>query len=147
MKAYWRKLPNGSLAPEDDAAREFVARVKIGDVVGGEFTRPRNYAFHKKWFSLLSYAFDTWEPAQGSPEKNFDRFRKEITMLAGYAHEVPSLRGGTRWEADSISFGAMDEDTFSELYEKTLAVLMKWVLKNYTRQDVDRVLANIAEYA
>jgi hypothetical protein len=68
-------------------------------------------------------------------------------MLAGYAHEVPSLRGGTRWEADSISFANMDEDTFGVLYEKTLAVLMKWVLKNYTRQDVDRVLSNIAEYA
>lgn len=146
MHSYWRKLPNGTLAPEDSATVEWVRKIKTGDVVGGEFKRPRNIALHRKWFALINYGFEIWEPPEDAPEKNLDRFRKEITMLAGYAQEVPSIKGGTRWEAQSISFANMDEDTFCKLYDATIAALCKWVLRNYTKDDVHRVMEEIGRF-
>ena len=147
MQTYWRKLPNGTLSPDDAATIEWLQKIKTGTAVGADMKRIRNYKFLRKWFDLVHYAFDIWEPAEGMPEKNFERFRKEVTMLSGYAHEVPSIKGGTRWEADSISFSQMDEETFDALYEATIRALLKFVLRNYTRADVDRVLQGVAEYA
>ena len=147
MIGVFKKLLNGTLAPDDQQAVEWLAKIKVGDCVTGEFKRPRNIAFHRKWFSLVQFAYDSWEPAQDAPEKNFERFRKEVTMLAGYYVEVPSIRGGTRYEAQSISFASMDEETFTKLYDATVNALLKWVLKNYTRNDVDRVMSELARWA
>jgi len=146
MLTTWRKLPQGALMPDDQGTVEWLARIKTGDGLFGEFKRPRNYNLHKKWFALVQYGFECWEPPQDAPEKNFERFRKEITMLAGYAVEVPSIKGGSRWEAQSISFAKMDQETFDHLYDKTISALLKFVMKNYTRADIDRVMAEIARF-
>ena len=140
------KRVDGSFMPVTQHDKDAVRRIKIGDAITVKFSRPRNYNFHKKYFALISFAFDVWEPEEG-PEKNFERFRKEITMLSGYYHTVPSVKGGVRYEADSISFASMDEDTFTQVYEKTISALLKWVLRNYTREDIDRVMNEIALYA
>jgi len=141
------KLPNNILmaATPEDAKK--LARFKTGDCMTLKYAKKRNSGFFRKWHSLVQYSFDIWEPEDGSPEKNYDRFRKEITMLAGYYHAVPCVKGGTRIEPDSISFASMDEDTFSDLYDATVRALIKWVLKNYTREDIDNVMRNIGEYA
>lgn len=144
---YFKKMVNGTLAPEDASTIEWLAKIKSGDVVGGEFKRKRNYRFHKKWFALIQYAFEHWEPAADLPEKNFKRFRQEVTMLAGYYHEVPSIRGGIRYEADSISFSSMGEETFTKLYDATVTALIKWVLKGYKQDDVERVVQGILEFS
>ena len=88
--------------------------------------------FTKKWFALLKIGYDNWEPGEinsqyGTPEKNFERFRKDVTILAGYYSIVVRLDGTTRVEADSVSFGSMDESQFSELYSKTIDVLLRRV--------------------
>ena len=146
VKLYLRKLANGTLAPDDAASTDCLRKVKVGDVVSGDFTRPRNYQWFRKWWALLQYAFDTWEPPVG-PEKNFERFRKDITILAGYYDVVPRVRGEPKAEAKSISFASMEQDDFEGLYEATITTLIKFVLKNYTREDIDRVMANITEFA
>ncbi len=68
-------------------------------------------------------------------------------MLAGYYDTFPCIKGGVRYEAKSIAFANMDEDTFADLYDNTVRALLKWVLKNHTREDVNRVMQNIVEYA
>jgi hypothetical protein len=146
MITTWRKLPNGSLAPDDQGTVEWIAKLRTGDGVMGEFKRPRNYAFLKKWFALVQYAFEMWQPPEDAPEKDFERFRQEITMLAGHYEEVPSIKGGTRLQAKSISFAAMDEDSFGELYEKTVTAILKWVLRSYKRADIDRVMSEVAKF-
>jgi hypothetical protein len=69
-----------------------------------------------------------------------------MTMLAGYYQEVPSVKGGTRIQARSISFASMDEDTFADLYDKTISAILKWVLKTYKRSDIDRVMSEVAKF-
>ena len=147
MKAHFVKLPNGTLAPDEPEAVEWLSHVRMGQAVSAEVKKPRNYEFHKKLFALLHYAFDVWEPPEDGPGKNFDRFRKEIIMLAGYYDLVPSVKGEVRAEAKSISFAKMDEVEFSKLYDSVVNVLLKWVLKNYTRADVDRVMTHILDFA
>lgn len=140
-------------ATPEDAKK--LARFKTGDCMTVEHTKKRNGQFFRKWHSLVQYAFDMWEPPEEmelngrmvSIEKNYERFRKDVTIKAGHYHFVTNVAGDLRAEADSISFANMDEDTFTDLYDATVRALLKWVLKNYTREDVDSVMRNISEYA
>ncbi len=116
--------------PGDPEAEEWDKTVKLGNSIRVSVTKIRNILFHRKYMALLNIGFDNWEPGEidskhGTPLKNFDRFRKDIAILCGYYDIVVRLDGTTRPEAKSISFAKMEEDTFSDLYSKTIDVLLK----------------------
>ncbi|MCK5603540.1 DUF1367 family protein [Candidatus Pacearchaeota archaeon] len=143
MKIYLRKIGNSYIVDSGDDSD-----IKNGEVVSAEIKRPRNYRFLKKYFTLMNYAFGVWEPDcleyNGKPVgKSFERFREDITILSGYYTLTENIKGEVRAEAKSISFGKMDDDEFACLYSKTIGVLLKHVLKNYTREDIDNVIDNI----
>lgn len=94
----------------------------------------RNPGFFKKYFALLQLAFDTWadrvEPMEykGQPvEPDFVRFRKDVTILAGFYTSSISLKGEVRLDAESISWARMSEERFEDLYSKTIDVLLRMV--------------------
>lgn len=158
MTDIWLKRQGNMLVPCDDEGLEYVKKLSQGKQVKAKITRPRNLQFHRKYFALLNHAFDCFEPSDVEvpqhlsvrgivPEKNRDRFRKDIAILAGYYHATIRVDGEVRIEADSISFANMDEDTFAELYEKTITVILKHVLKNYSRDDLDLVVDEILGFA
>jgi len=107
--------------------------------------------------ALFSYAFSIWEPPENkannliklsgiTPDKSFDRFRKDLTILAGYYDATYRLNGEVRFEAKSLSFAKMSEDEFEELYKKLIDVIVKHVLNNYSEDDLEEVLENIEAF-
>ncbi|TKI06391.1 DUF1367 family protein [Martelella alba] len=85
-------IQGGYLAPATPDSKAFLARLKIGDVLSGEFKKVRNPAFHRKYFSLLNLGFDYWEPTGGtiSPaEKKL--VRGYVKYLAYYAGSETAL--------------------------------------------------------
>ncbi len=151
MTEIYLKKVFGVLGPNDDDAKEYLEKLKSGEVIKATVTRPRNYDFHKKLFALLDVAYDAWEiePVEykGVPiEKNKTRFRKDITIMAGFYEMVVNVKGEVRAQAKSISFASMSEDEFSELYSKIIDVILKRVLKNYTRADLDRVVEEVMSF-
>lgn len=139
------KAAGGALIPLDQQAIDFLAKLKLGAGVTVEIKRHRNPAFHRKYFALLNLAFDAWEPTQatykGEPVgKNFEQFRNDITVLAGHYEMAVNLRGETRLTAKSVSFAAMDQDTFDALYSATVNVILAKIMTNYTRDDLDNVI-------
>ena len=143
MKGFFRKNPLGALVADDTEAQELLSKIKINSVVSCEIKRPRNVRLHRKFFSLLKCAY-----AQMDYDNIlFDDFRSQVVMLAGYRREVHSIATGqTRWEPQSISFAAMSQDDFEKLYDRTIDVLLRFVLKKYTRDDVTNVMDEIAEF-
>lgn len=125
----------------------------------GEFwtvkvTRKRSLPKHRRFFKMLTYAFEHWEPG---PEgrtykghivaKHFDTFRKDILILAGYGTPKYHVDGTITFDADSISFDAMDDDEkFDRLYNDVQGVLIDNILTNYTRPDLERVLSELERY-
>ena len=145
MKGVFKKTPQGFLAADDIAAQELLAKCKIDQSLMVEIKRQRNPGFHRKYFSLLNFAFDHLEFED--QKITFDDFRSQITMLAGYKREVVHfMTGETRWEPLSISFGSMKQDEFEKLYSATVDVLIRFVLKNYQSEDIDRVIAGLEEF-
>jgi hypothetical protein len=147
------RTPNGALIPLDDEQAEKLRKLKQGGVVRADIKQVRNPGFFRKWWKLVNWAFELWcETAtmpthRGRPvQPSLETFRKDVTILAGYRHVVVKLNGDARWEADSISFAGMDEETFEKLYSATINVILGKVLDRpdlspeKVRQHVDYLL-------
>lgn len=150
MKAYLSKKAIGVYSLEDIANSDALAKLPYGAVICVEWKRPRNYKFLKKYYALLNLAFDAWEPdAEYKGErvaKNFEQFRNDCTVLAGFYDATVTLGGQVRMVAKSISFGKMEESEFDKLYNATVNVILARILKNYTRDDIDRVIDNLLAF-
>jgi hypothetical protein len=142
------KSTNGALIPCDAGAQEFIAKLKAGAGVRAKISKVRNINFHRKFFALLNIGFEAWETpdleyAGMKVEKEFERFRKDVTILAGFYTPVYNMKGEVRLEAKSIAFGNMSEDEFERVYSAVANVLLTRILKNYTREDLDSVVEQI----
>lgn len=152
------KTPDGKfvgLTETDEIERRKVhARTKgmePGEIVKWEVVVPRNYQFHKKFFAMLNVGFEAWEPRhktyKGQPvQKNFERFRKDVIIAAGFYDIVATSAGGIKHEAHSISFAQMDDLEFERLYSAVADVLLQGVLARYTRADLDAVVEKLMRF-
>ncbi len=113
-----------------------------------EVVQPRNPKFHRKFFALLNLGFEAWEPGRkhkthkGIPvSKNFEQFREDITILAGFYEQTFDLHGRLKLKAKSISFAKMEEPEFEQLYSAVADVLLEHVLTKYAgREELDSVV-------
>jgi hypothetical protein len=49
-------------------------------------------------------------------------------------------------EAKSISFGLMDEVEFEQLYNATVDVVLRRILTNYSKQDLENVINQLLAF-
>ena len=128
-----------------------ILSMEPGELVEIETRIPRNPAFHRKLFALLNVGYEAWEPGRkrksykGIPvSKNFDQFRSDVTILAGYYEQTYDLSGKLKLTAKSISFAAMNPDEFEKLYSSVADVLLQHVLVKYAnRAELDSVVDKI----
>ena len=129
------KKNNGAFYPAYDSDYQKACKVKEGEMIEIEFKRPRNYKFHKKFFSLLNLGFNSSK----SKIENFDDYREWALMRSGFVREVKTPRGVFH-RATSISFANMDDDEFQEVYK---AVLQFVILDTgATENDIEENLIN-----
>ncbi len=148
--AFLRKLYN-SLVPVDQESADLLEKFKPNAELKCDITRPRNIGFHRKYFALLDLAFDAWEMPVNEYkgvqiEKNRDRFRKDLMIMAGYGYPVVNIKGDVRFEARSMSFGSMDQTEFEALYSRMVDVILQKIMTHYTRDDLDRVVAEVLRF-
>lgn len=155
MKVDVLKSPAGALIPASEEASDLLRKIKAGTALSVEIRRIRNYKFHKKMFALFKLAFDVWEPETPQTykgevvSKDFDRFRKDMTILAGFYKAVYNARGEVRLEAESLSFASMAEDRFEKVFRAVLNVVWNRVLRNAgyeTEAEVERVVDELMRF-
>lgn len=145
-KLYLRKM-GGMLFADDEQSKKHLQKIKAGSVISCEVKKPRNIRFHRKYFALLNYSFECWnENLIDNSNANFDAFREEITIRSGHYTKTIKFNGDVRYIAKSISFARMEELDFNELYSKTIDVILKHVLKNYTKDDLNNVVMDIIRF-
>lgn len=146
------------LIPASDAAREWLQRKKLGATILVEAKEPRNGALHRKWFALVTLGFDYWSESAETieykgqkVEPEFERFRKDVTITAGFYYPVVNLKGEVRIEAESLKWSSMTEERFTKLYEATSKVLLAKVFNGalcakWTRAQLDDVVNQIMAF-
>ncbi len=123
MKVNFLKCAGGVLTPASDIEAERMNRIKTGliceiDIKGGE---KRNRGFHGKVFKFMSFCFEHWS-ASGTAYANqceaaqFDSFRKDLTIQAGYYDVVSDLSGNVKAVARSLAYDSMEQEDFEQCY-------------------------------
>lgn len=141
----------GALYPAEPESEGIVSTLKEGALVNAKIVRSRNLQFHRKFFALLNHGFEAWNPEpityRGQvARRNFDEFRRDVTIIAGYYTVEHGLDGKPKIRPKSISFGSMGDDEFEKLYSACLNVILESVLTNYTREDLDQVVDQILAF-
>lgn len=141
------------LVPAEPDSKENYDKLKIGDFITAEIKTVRNPKFHRKYFALLRVGFDNWLPGEvnskyGVPAKNFERFRADVIILCGFYDNVVRLDGSVRLEPKSVSFAKMSEESFADLYSKTIDVLLKYVYDSkMTPEKLDEIVNQYLSFA
>jgi len=151
MEIVVAKAANGCLVPVDPQGIEEIAKLKTGQGVKVTIKRMRNLGHHRKMFALLNLAYEAWEPAvqQYKGEavaKNFESFRNDVVVLAGYGEASYNFRGEIRVRAKSMAFGSMSQDEFEKLYSAVIDVVLTRILTQYTRDDLDNVIEQVLRF-
>jgi len=142
---------HGVLMPSSDADTEKLATFADGETIRADIKRPRNIKYHRKYFALLDVLFNIFEPEpieyKGQPVvKNRERFRKDLAIATGHHEMVVNIKGEVRAEAKSISFAAMDESEFTQLYSRTIQYGLAKIAKGTSREQIDNWVAQIIEF-
>lgn len=145
------KTAQGFLIPVDPQGVEYVAKMKLGAGATVTIKRHNNPAFHRKLMALFNVGFEAWEPEQLEYKgqivaKEFNQFRRDITVLAGYYESSINLRGEVRLTAKSLNFNSMDHDEREALYNAVASVLLQQILRHYKRADLDQVVEQITRF-
>ncbi len=148
MEILLTKAADGALHALDGTQADLLKKYKASTLLRCEIKRVRNPRFHRKFFALLDLGFESWEPPiheyRGfEVQKDFQHFREDVIIAAGFYVVTTNLHGTVRLRAKSISFSAMSQDEFERLYNNVANVLLQSVLTRYTRADLDRVINQI----
>lgn len=138
------KLLNTSsgLKPLYDKDYDEKKKLKIGETYEATIRLVRNLDFHRKYFSLINCA---WEYQNEKVTEHFHDnqklFRKTVEMAAGWCDTIYSISRKEWIETPkSIAFDKMDNDEFTELYERVKDVLYKYFLKHINIEEFEKRL-------
>lgn len=143
------------LVPGDIETDEWYNKLKLGESVHGkEFTRMRNPKFHRKFFALINLAYDQWEPGdvmiKGQVvQKNRKNFRRNLIAAAGFYEIVFNIDGTFKYEAQSISFGNMDQEEFEKVYNRVIDEILRRIpqFRDYDRNKMDELVNKVLHFA
>ncbi|WP_313109106.1 DUF1367 family protein [Atlantibacter sp.] len=126
------KHPGGLFSPASDSDLERLQRFKNGETYTAEIKLTRNPAHHRKAFAFFNFCFAHWVADRAGLEhmdehSQFDRFRKDLTILAGFYEQTVRLNGEVRTEAQSLAFSNMDQEQFERCYSALINAAIKHV--------------------
>ena len=152
VEIYLRKLWD-TLAPADSAQAELLESLKPNGEYKAIISQPRNPIFHRKAFALANIGFQAWEPPanrehNGKPIlKEFESFREELTIRAGFYDVTWTMGGKMRLKAHSWSWGATDQEKFERMYSAFIDVILRDVLSGYTKDDLEQQVEQILRFS
>ncbi len=134
------KGAGGTFVPCDEMCLPDLQSFKNGEIYEVEIKRPRNPAFHRKVFLFFKFCFEHWSADKTDWEyfderKQFDTFRKNLTVLAGFREVTYTIDGRMRVEAQSLSYGNMDQSEFEQCYKALINAALKEIFNNTTDEN------------
>lgn len=153
MELIVEKCIDGSLRPSTEDDAEKLRTFKVGQGVRVKLTKARNYKFLQKTMVLFQCAFDyfcehginamTYRGQTVTASK--ERFRKDLTILAGHYTATYDIRGNVRLEAKSLSYANCSEEEAQAIYQSVITAALANVYRGSMTESelqdwVDRLL-------
>ncbi len=121
------------LIPADDESVKFFKSLDTGQEFSFEYKqkKQRNYANHKRFFSMLSGVVQNSEHY-----KSTDSLLDVIKLKSGHFTTIVTHKGEILYVPKSINFSTMNEDKFKEFFSKAIDIILEFT----PEQDVDSIL-------
>jgi hypothetical protein len=140
MKLMVINTPRGFVPYGDDDYEE-KQKLKLGETYSVEIKVVRNLYFHRKYFALVSYAWEFLTEAEVETFKTKENFRKYIEISAGHCEVIYHPRLQELVEVPkSISFGKMDNTAFDGLYRRVKDVVFSIIGGRVSEAEFERLL-------
>lgn len=132
--------PRG-LVPFGDDDYDQKKKLKVGETYNVEIKVARNVDFHRKYFALISYAWEFLNEKEVERFRDKDNFRKYVEIAAGHCEVIyhPRLQEFVEIPK-SISFGSMDNTGFSDLYNRVKDVIFSMIGGRVSESEFERLL-------
>ena len=132
--------PRG-LVPLGDDDYEEKKKLKLGQTYSVEVKVARNVDFHRKYFALISYAWEFLNEQETERFRTKENFRKYVEVAAGHCDVIfhPRLQEYVEIPK-SISFGKMDNTAFDELYKRVKDVIFSIIGERVSEAEFERLL-------
>ena len=147
---------SGEFVPATDEDSAAAKRFRVGEISRVELKAMRNGGYFRKWWALVKIAYDMWAETMPAKEyhgrpvlPDFDRFRRDLTIMAGFFTPVWNAKGELRVEAESLQWSSMTEERFEALYSATINVILQKILpgKGLTEQGLREWAGRVLEFA
>ena len=140
MKLLVVSTPRG-LVPLGDDDYEEKKKLKLGQTYSVEVKVARNVDFHRKYFALISYAWEFLNEQETERFRTKENFRKYVEVAAGHCDVIfhPRLQEYVEIPK-SISFGKMDNAEFSDLYKRVKDVIFSIIGNRVSQEQFERLL-------
>ena len=119
------------LYPVDDAGAAAMRKFGMGEIVSVEVKRPRNLAFHRKFFAMLQIILQNQEHY-----KSIDDLLDVCKLRIGHCRTVQTKYGEVKIP-NSISFPSMDDSAFADFYDKACNWVVTEVIPGLDRFNLD----------
>lgn len=145
------------LVPVDAEGIKDLESLKIDKVYRVQVKQDRSTPYHRRFFALLQLGFDMWTETIRAEQAlryrgeevlpDFERFRSDVIVLAGFYNPVYGVNGDVRLEPKSIAYRNMDQDSFERLYSAVVNVFLKKfsAFAGWDRARIDSVINQIME--
>ena len=146
MKVQMIKSAGGVFVPLDDEQAETLKKFRNGEQYEIEIKLSRNPQFHRKVFAFFKFCFDHWSADKTEwqfqdEQAQFDTFRKNLTVLAGYFDKTYTIKGDVRIEPKSLAYGNMEQDEFERCYQALITAAIKNIFQGCDRQTEEQLYA------
>ena len=140
MKLLVINTPRG-LVPLGDDDYDEKKKLKLGQTYSVEVKVARNVDFHRKYFALISYAWEFLNEQETERFRTKENFRKYVEVAAGHCDVIfhPRLQEYVEIPK-SISFGKMDNAEFSDLYQRVKDVIFSLIGNRVSQDQFERLL-------
>lgn len=143
MKISFIKEPGGVFRAATDNDFEKTTKFKTGELYEADIKLTRNPKFLRKVMVFFRFCFDHWDGNKVheycSETEQLERFRKDLTILAGFYVQTVRIDGSLRTEAESLAFSSMSEERFQECYSALINAAMKHIFKTYDENTLNQL--------
>ncbi|QTL40577.1 DUF1367 family protein [Xenorhabdus budapestensis] len=146
MEIQMVKSPGGVFVPAFEHDLPRLTKFKNGEMYTADIKLTRNPAFHRKMFTFFKFCFEHWSADKAGLDcmdehSQFTRFRKDLTILAGFYEQTVRLNGEIRTEAKSLSYANMEPDEFEQCYSAMINAALRHIFRGCNQITENRLLS------
>ena len=142
MKIPMIKNVGGVFCPADEMYLDKLKRFENGGLYEMEFKKTNNPKLHRKLFAFFKFCFEHYSSENSEVEcadeaKQFNHFRKRLTILAGFFDEFINFdTGEIHKEAQSLKWDELDDIERGDCLKAVVNAAIKHVFNNTTDENI-----------